>query len=193
MYTQDSIPFLYEVKGHTHLIHIESMAAPILRLRAGAYLSSVTCNTTEEEKELYDAALQFQNLPILWYRKVRPKPNVNLINPGTGLVVMKRQKSMVHEMVDDVKGLLELSPQKSGEEDQMYIGMDAVLSLCDTDTGPAIEIHSTASAASRVMDKYDFADIVDEMDVVTSFIGTQMKSPRISTHIFSQNLPLIHF
>lgn len=147
------------------------MAAPILRLRAAGYLSSVSCSMTDEERELYDAARAFQNLPVIWYRKVRTKAHPK-VDPtlNNNVIVMKRQKSMVHEMMDDVKDLLELSSPK-GTGDETYVGINAVLSLCDTDSGPALEIQSTAVAASSVLNVYDIVDISEDGDVLTSFIG----------------------
>ena len=162
------------------------MTAPILRLRAAGYLSSVSCNTTDEERELYDAARAFQNLPVIWYRKVRPKAHSNVDpNINDNVIVMKRQKSMMHEMVDDVKDLLELSSPK-GSDDETYVGINAVLTLCDTDSGPALEIQSTSLAASSVLSMYDIVDVSEDGDVLTSFIGrddTEEKAIERTIHL----------
>ena len=155
------------------------MAAPILRLRTAGYLSSISCETTDEERELYNAARAFQNLPVIWYRKVRPKNHSSMEpNMDKNIIVMKRQKSMMHEMVDDVKGLLEFSPPKESDDDT-YVGINAVLSVCDTDSGPALEIQSTYAAASSVLNIYDIVDVREDGDVLTSFIGENNSEEKV--------------
>ena len=159
------------------------MALPILRLRVSGYCSAMTCGAADEGK-VSAAACSLQNLPISWYRRVKPKPtastkvvaptetdsNENLKESDSfPLQVLKRQRSFFQKKSS--------SEDSVDSDDETYIKLDAVLSVCDTDLGPAIELRTTSKALARVLDRYDLTDVSKKMDTVLHLSGHEISFP----------------
>jgi hypothetical protein len=53
---------------------------------------------------------------------------------------------------------------------QYYAGIEAVMSVCDTETGPALEIKAHGLQFSIFQDKYDILDEDPDLDLISSFL-----------------------
>jgi hypothetical protein len=159
------------------------MALPILRLRVSGSCSAMTCGAAGEGK-VSTAACLLQNLPISWYRRVKPKPtasikivastetdsNENLKESDSSqMQVSKCQRSFFQKKSSPKDGV--------DSDDEKYIKFDAVLSVCDTDLGPAIELRTTSKALAGTLERYDFTDVFKKMDTVLHLSGNEISFP----------------
>lgn len=159
---------------------------------------------SDEEKTLQDAACSLQAVPILWYRKVREKKKKNDDSSSPSIT---RKKDIVNPVSptstiqnEDDSDLFRLQFRsgpnmfscpmfnddksdtgETGEDDtddvQYYAGIEAVMSVCDTESGPALEIKSHGLQFSLFQDKYEILDHDPDLDVISSFLleGTAVK------------------
>jgi hypothetical protein len=185
------------------------MSLPVLRLRVAGFWSSVTsCASSEEEKLYGQAACELQSIPIVWYRKVKPKVNtkcssaVDVVNSksSAGTVeapesrsphqdtqdsndssipfFLKRQMTFLRNSTtatgtadgksdSNTSGINSNGSSDAGSS-ETYARFDGVLSLCDTESGPAIELRSTSKDVQQILETHDFSDFDQKLDAIVS-------------------------
>jgi hypothetical protein len=188
------------------------MSAPILRLRlahyCGDFTESLTCGAidgkNEEEKILQDAVSSLQSVPIVWYRKVKEKKESKTTNASNAsfspitpppeqksrkqLKILKaaQTRSPTSTIQQDMNNI-ELAEDDSDES--YYASIEAVMSICDTEKGPALEIKSSGVQCSIFQNKYDILDHNPEIDVISSLF-TEGASILSRQDIIERTIPL---
>lgn len=147
------------------------MSLPILRLKVAGYCSPLTSCSPGNDAAMAHAACALQSLPVYWYRRVKPtnatRANVSntkledesLLSP---LPLLKRKMSCFGRSISSLS-----SESNSVPDDEIYVKFDAVLSVCDTDSGPAIELRTISKTFAGMLEKYELADINEKMDEIT--------------------------
>lgn len=145
------------------------MALPILRLKVAGYCSPlISCNLNNDAATA-KAACNLQCLKIDWYRKVKPNDasSTNSSNNTSrkddlSPPLLKRQTSYF---------------RSTDLDSEIYVKLEAVLSVCDTNSGPAIELRTTSKDFVGILEKHDLADINKKMDVITNLSGSENSFP----------------
>ena len=164
------------------------------------------CTTTDEENVFAQAADEIQSVPIVWHRKIQPKKitqcssssssgeassscsssSCNSYSIGTKNVEVE-QNYNEHSNRTSITGsprsvVTALSAGSSSSQDKYsteYMRFDAVMSLCDTESGPALEIRTATSASRKILrtlETSDLADFDESMDVVSILKSSKSKS-----------------
>lgn len=177
------------------------MSLPVLRLRVEGYCSPVKCAISEEERIFGQAACQLQSIPIIWYRKVRPRgSNANADgdansskDPGVAQGELNQSPTRQKEEQDTdfsiplfLKRQVTFLQSKTSPEanqkpnestdggSETYVRLDGVLNLCDTESGPAIELRSNSKEVEQILKSHDLADYYEKIDVMSdSFHGQE--------------------
>ena len=185
------------------------MTLPVLRLRVSGYCSPIACANTDEEMQYGQAACALQSVPIVWYRKVMPKLNVN-INTKKGSTIsetksdaqpfphkdekelvdksiplfLKRQMTFLQnisttspKISNSNKKTMETSPNDTNERSETYARFEGVLSLCDTESGPALELRSVSKATEQILETHHLSDFDDELDILSMALQRKEEKP----------------
>lgn len=164
----------------------------ILRLRlgdrCGSFAEGLTCSgTSSHETHDADAARRLQSVPILWYRKVREKKNNINVEQQQMMVLSPHQWIKIKREIktpESPQSIIEAVDNEAKKEEDghglssepFYIRIKAVLSVCDTQSGPALEIKASGLDLSQIMRKYDIIDEFPDYDVISSFTMNVMHS-----------------
>lgn len=147
------------------------MSLPILRLKVAGYCSPLTSCSPGNDAAMAHAACALQSLPVYWYRRVKPNnaTSANVSNTKledesllSPLPLLKRKMSCFGRSISSLS-----SESNSVPDDEIYVKFDAVLSVCDTDSGPAIELRTISKTFAGMLEKYELADINEKMDEIT--------------------------
>ena len=170
------------------------MSLPVLRLRVEGYCSPVKCAISEEERIFGQAACQLQSIPIVWYRKVRPRgSDANAGGdedsskvPGVAQgaknqlptpkkeeqdadfsipLFLKRQVTFLQSKASPEANKKTNERTDGGSE--TYVRLDGVLNLCDTESGPAIELRSNSKEVEQILESHELADYDEKIDVIS--------------------------
>jgi hypothetical protein len=172
------------------------MSLPVLRLRVEGYCSPVKCAISEEERIFGQAACQLQSIPIIWYRKVRPRgSNANTDGSKDPEVAqgevnqsptpkkeeqeadfsiplfLKRQVTFLQSKTSPEANQKTNESTDGGSE--TYVRLDGVLNLCDTESGPAIELRSNSKEVEHILKSHDLADYDEKIDVISDSFHSQ--------------------
>lgn len=181
----------------------------------------MTCLSSDEEEIVAKAASSLQNIPIIWFRKVRLKKSMNrrgvdstanqhhrdcnksfkkhAVNNEQGFFVFSTTRSTTNTTTSSSNASALLNKpssnstsaisstvaaaadggqhhQQQQEEDTegegrddtiTYAKFDAILNVCDTDSGPAIELRTTSKNFSKELEEhYSLADMDEKMDTI---------------------------
>lgn len=222
-----SIPTFIEIPCFG--LNLSDMTLPVLRLRVSGYCSPIACTSTDEEKLFARAASELQSVPIVWYRKVKPKALTRLRVPDEDEAVVLADASTIIKGAynklqppsprgvadqttamstndDASKSQSQMSsiPQffqrqisffqngntsasanntsyqsdensntnsvdaisRRNNQSEIYTRFEANLSLCDTESGPAIELRTTCNskAVQQILKTHDLSDIDRNLD-----------------------------
>ena len=182
--------------------NMTTWSVPILALRAAGSCAVMKCASTESDRSTSQAACSLQNIRINWYRRaIRRKTSAGSTdpiqkNPETG----SKSKSELDN--NDLSPLFFFRSQmsqfiarSSSSEDSMdpdtetYIKLDAVMSVCDTEFGPAIELRTVSQAYTEMLVKYELTDVSKNMDMITNLPVNDHTSPE-SFPILERIIPL---
>jgi len=136
------------------------------------------------------AACSLQNIKINWYRRaIRRKTSAGSTGtpdpPAQRILQTPEIGSKSKLDNNDLSPLLPFFKQQLSqfiasslsEEDSMdpdaetYIKLDAVLSVCDTESGPAIELRTVSKAYAEILVNYELRDVSTNLDVITNLPG----------------------
>jgi len=159
---------------------MSAWSVPILGLRAAGSCAVMNCASTESDKFTSQAACSLQNIRINWYRRAirRRKASAGSIDPAQ----MQKTPEIGSKSELDNNDLFSkpfnrnqisiFTARSSSEEDtsmdpdtETYIKLDAVMSVCDTESGPAIELRTMPKAYAEVLVKYELTDVSKNMDI----------------------------
>jgi hypothetical protein len=65
----------------------------------------------------------------------------------------------------------EQQQQDEEEVTSTYAKFDAVLNVCDTDSGPALEVRTTSKKFSKQMEDFELVDIDKKLDTILNLSG----------------------
>ena len=182
----------------------------------GTITDGLTCGAisdTEEQKTLQDAACSMQAVPILWYRKVRarksppstPKKSaIKVMKPGNQFVngspknvaafkddtlfKLQRKNSKLNGVFDTSLFTDDNEKAKEEEEEELYYaGIEAVMTVCDSDEGPALEIKAHGLNFSIFQNNYEILDIDSKYDVISSFL---LEKNKVGQDFLERTIPL---
>lgn len=153
---------------------------PILALRAAGSCAVMNCASTESDKVTSQAACSLQNIKINWYRRaIRRKTSAGSTDPEIQKTPEIGSKSKLDK--NDLSPLpffrsqmSQFIARSSSSEDSLdpdtetYIKLDAVMSVCDTESGPAIELRTVSKAYAEMLVKYELTDVSKNMDMITN-------------------------
>ncbi len=153
-----------------------------------------------EKKALQDAACSLQAVPILWYRKVREKNRQIIIkqekrvkgllrsptrsptsvagnqNQNDDLFKLQRRKTGLNhvtalfETADKNGKGIEQIEEEVEDDDLCYAGVEAVMSVRDSEDGPVLEIRAHGLQFSLFQNSYEIVDLDPKYDVISSFL-----------------------
>jgi len=144
------------------------MSLPVLKLRVSGYCCAMI---NEDDKLIYHGASALQSLPITWYRKVTPKyrKKDEQVNPSH---VLGEPSDCDNTLQKLSRPCLRKSPRSivnvmMGGEDDTYVGIDAKLSISDTEKGPAMEVTSTdTKEIEEILEAYNIEDYDTALDTI---------------------------
>ncbi len=160
------------------------MSLPILRLRlagrCGSLAEGLSCGTaclsgTEEERANQHAACTLQSVPIIWHRKVKVKvqqkqeQNTDQMKASSSQCELKKEAE--NENPKSPQSVIPTSEKEEDTSTHFYTSIDAVMSVCDSESGPALEIKANENQMylHNFMQKYDIVDENADFDVISSF------------------------
>lgn len=158
------------------------MSLPILRLRlagrCGSLAEGLSCGTTcfsgtEEERANQHAACTLQSVPIKWHRKVKVKmqqkreQNTQIIGSSPQRELKKDEGG--NENPKSPQSIIIPIEKDEDTSTHFYTSIEAVMSVCDSESGPALEIKANGHQLYEFMQKYDIVDENADLDVISSF------------------------
>ena len=153
------------------------------------------------------AACGLQNIKINWYRRaIRRKTPAGSTDPAQILKTPEIGSKSKSELDNnDVSPLpffksptsqLIASSCSSSEQDSVdqdtetYIKLDAVLSVCDTESGLALELRTVSKAYEEILVKYELIDVSKNMDTMITNLTPGNDNTSESFPILERIIPL---
>eukprot|EP00558_Chaetoceros_sp_UNC1202_P007151 CAMPEP_0197245374 /NCGR_PEP_ID=MMETSP1429-20130617/10179_1 /TAXON_ID=49237 /ORGANISM="Chaetoceros sp., Strain UNC1202" /LENGTH=229 /DNA_ID=CAMNT_0042705853 /DNA_START=50 /DNA_END=739 /DNA_ORIENTATION=+ len=134
--------------------------------------------THEEEQLAQKATLSLQELPIKWYRKVRQiSTSASTTEPPNGNEAEKEPNEEVEKPEQDTmdtsvtQDIFQQDQNDEVSQIEAYIGIHAVLSIIDTDLGPAVEVRSTGNLSQEFFEKYEFIGMDHKLDFISTLFS----------------------
>lgn len=136
-----------------------SFAAPFLK-------NSMTWSFSEEQRvNQEDLDHNDTNIDSKQESVVKPEPP-----PGAGLLFFSRSMSTADASSERSERSARRSRSANAAPAERYARFDAVLSICDTETGPSIEIRTTSDAVQSLslLETHDLVDFDEKMDLISN-------------------------
>jgi len=78
--------------------------------------------------------------------------------------------------------------EEQEEETSTYAKFDAVLNVCDTDSGPAIELRTTSKKFSKHLDNFELVDFDEKLDTMVNLSGDGSSSGSRTNECFLERI-----